>query len=1360
MKYNHAMNPNAVKGSGPFLSRKLPQPVGTPVFGRAGPDRHRVIVPECLPSGGNRKMELTSTPCVIRKQSRDKRGTNDYSILSDLSVIEVVDLTGEDGASVQTPKEQTGFVIPTIEFMNNHIFVNGTVVSPTSLGLYVEDTGREMEVDRPHRVEPNHIEDITSDGVIVVKFPFATTDCLTCQETFVDAKTMASHVASKHEDKFIQYECSICGRKLPLLQGIAIHYGKCKKGRIGRSTQIASKVSTQASNGELVPTPVEPESLVTGSRFSSISDITEPMTPVVIPEPPGHICEECSAHFASRIGLGQHVRHAHPTLANLKRIAAAQADRQRKRLARKAPVAGSVGAPEISVNGHTPVTEGSTHVDLPQDPPVMEGSTLVDLPQDTPVMEGSTHVDLPQEVREALKSGKIGTGRTWSRAEDEQLITLYAKFHSMAKPNVSIGNLLKSKTVKQISDRRRVLGLHPKKGPGPDSARVVTSGAAITKVEDKFLSTEKFKKTIYSEARNPESEDLIQMTSRLISGALDGRSNEEDMETALQAISALCQKTESPKPRVTRAKTGKPKSARSKAKAAKFRDEQYLFDNDRKLLASKILDGKDAAPKCEIDPALVEEHYQAKFGGESQEVDLSGYPTPQPVDNESLLKPITAEEVVKAFRRANLDTASGPDGVELRKLFGMDKSGTVLANMYNTWLYTNSVPESVKQNKSILLPKGADNLDIVKNWRPLTISSVLLRLYTNIIAKRVLASFDLNPRQRGFIAAPGCAENSYLIAELIKHAKLNREPICITFLDLAAAFDTVSHKHLSEGLRRFGCGEEFVKIVENLYSNASTVFSMGSGETGRIPMTRGVKQGDPLSPLLFNIAMDPLLAVISKQNNGYQFGPRDSDRIESLAYADDNGLDTRTPEEMVHNYGLVHEFCQRTGMRLNVAKSAAFYVKPEGKDTYSINNLPKECPLEIDGVPVPLIAPDGFTKYLGSKISPWVTKIRANLVQTLKNMLLRIDKAALKPRQKLTMLQQYALPRLNYPLTQDRYPKGVLRDLEKILGKHVKQWFKLPLSTPNAVLYASRKDGGLGLPKFTLSVPCARINALRQVLNSSDPKIVRFAEVTNTKAVVQKLAAETGIKVPSRPLAKAKWRNLVQKEWRGLARSGKGRKSLECKQANTWLDPESKLFSEADVITSLQLRTDTYPTRQGLAIIGRGTDVTCRHCGFIVETLGHISGHCPAVKRYRIKRHNAIVHTLADRAKKKGWMVSEEPTLKAEDGSSWRPDLVFTKDGKAVVIDPTVVFEAKNSLQKANRGKETKYAHLAEKIKHTYKVQTVDIRGMAVGARGGWISQNSDTLKLLGIKDRGLEAHLCRLALKGTVNLVRLFMDL
>lgn len=111
--------------------------------------------------------------------------------------------------------------------------------------------------------------------------------------------------------------------------------------------------------------------------------------------------------------------------------------------------------------------------------------------------------------------------------------------------------------------------------------------------------------------------------------------------------------------------------------------------------------------------------------------------------------------------------------------------------------------------------------------------------------------------------------------------------------------------------------------------------------------------------------------------------------------------------------------------------------------------------------------------YLGSKMNPWRTKIRKNLVVKLKEWMSKLGKASLKPRQKLVMLKLYVLPRLSYiyPLTQDSYPMNVCKDLDSTLRASVRTWLKLPSSSPKAFFYESAGKGGLGLPMFELSVP-------------------------------------------------------------------------------------------------------------------------------------------------------------------------------------------------------------------------------------------------------------------------------------------------
>ena len=109
---------------------------------------------------------------------------------------------------------------------------------------------------------------------------------------------------------------------------------------------------------------------------------------------------------------------------------------------------------------------------------------------------------------------------------------------------------------------------------------------------------------------------------------------------------------------------------------------------------------------------------------------------------------------------------------------------------------------------------------------------MVLRLYTNIIASRLLAAFKIYERQKGFIKASGCAENGFLIEKVTEHAKKNRNPLCVAFLDIAKAFDTVSRKHITAGLQRFGACVKFIEVTEDLYKGASTSFTTAKDKTG------------------------------------------------------------------------------------------------------------------------------------------------------------------------------------------------------------------------------------------------------------------------------------------------------------------------------------------------------------------------------------------------------------------------------------------------------------------------------------------------------------------------------------------------
>jgi hypothetical protein len=338
--------------------------------------------------------------------------------------------------------------------------------------------------------------------------------------------------------------------------------------------------------------------------------------------------------------------------------------------------------------------------------------------------------------------------------------------------------------------------------------------------------------------------------------------------------------------------------------------------------------------------------YQGRFGGESKVVNLSGFPAPEGfADNSKLMTPITCSEVRSALGGMKNDSATGVDGVKVVPVKTMEKRTGAISLLLNTWLYSGEVPQEIKANRSILLSNTEDNLEEVGNWRPLTISSVVLRCYTKILARRLLKSLPLNERQKGFRQLPGCSENVTLVNEVISMAKQHSKELAMVFLDMAKAFDTVSHDHLVKSLQRFGVDVEFIGLVIQLYAETSTSFTVGGHKTDIISMLCGVKQGDPLSPILFLACMDPLMCFLEARGAGIRLAP--DCEVTTMAYADDTAVVSSSKAGMEKNLELSLSPVSRQNSFTNVKKSVGFHLRPMGK-SYTVNEGDQfECDGEV-----------------------------------------------------------------------------------------------------------------------------------------------------------------------------------------------------------------------------------------------------------------------------------------------------------------------------------------------------------------------------------------------------------------------------
>ena len=98
---------------------------------------------------------------------------------------------------------------------------------------------------------------------------------------------------------------------------------------------------------------------------------------------------------------------------------------------------------------------------------------------------------------------------------------------------------------------------------------------------------------------------------------------------------------------------------------------------------------------------------------------------------------------------------------------------------------------------------------------------------------------------------------------------MHEKDIILCYLDSKGAFPSTDHRQLVKVLEFPGLPHDFTRFISNLYKEASTKFIRPYGHTPAVGIRRGTLQGDPLSPLRFDLMIEPLIRWLCDSNKGY-----------------------------------------------------------------------------------------------------------------------------------------------------------------------------------------------------------------------------------------------------------------------------------------------------------------------------------------------------------------------------------------------------------------------------------------------------------------------------------------------------------
>ena len=645
----------------------------------------------------------------------------------------------------------------------------------------------------------------------------------------------------------------------------------------------------------------------------------------------------------------------------------------------------------------------------------------------------------------------------------------------------------------------------------------------------------------------------------------------------------------------------------------KYQLTQFLYYNQRRKALRQIFGNE--TPSCKLDSNSLHSYFSEIFSTPNTNL-RQEYPNrfneAEYVElNDCFYSVISKEEVIEATKKIAIDTASGPDHVIVRPI-KHKLASEIIAIIATRMLTTGFVPTSFKKARTILIYKSGDS-ESPGNWRPITICSVVRRVIEKVLDKRLRQYICLNNNQRGFTSSPGAHVNTSILEAILKSAKRNKTDVCVVFLDIRKAFDNVGHAHLRNTLQSLRIPQKLSTLIMNLQEGNITQIETKNQKTNSITFQRGVLQGSPLSPCLYNIATDHILEELSEQSLASRYGfslIKEEPKITIMGFADDTvivGKNLQAATELtkiaLHRFGEI-------GLNVSLSKSTALCVN-KGKICETNILLEEEYKIQTQNQNDPV-------RYLGVN---FLDELKFDPHSTIKNLQSRVEALVssplLQPAQKFTVLTTSISPTLVYPFQitpLPKLPQKFLTDVDKLLRSTLKEILQLPTDTPDHMIYASRKNKGLGFFCATWEARLQHINICQVLLKENNPYINGCRELdSEITSCLKHLEIEPKANLyDNRSLfldARKVRRELRERaftNWCELPHKGRGVILYkEYTAANKWIQNHQGL-SCSEWKDTLKMTTSIAAVR---SIPGRSQgDILYRRCHREYETLAHVLG--------------------------------------------------------------------------------------------------------------------------------------------------------
>ena len=218
------------------------------------------------------------------------------------------------------------------------------------------------------------------------------------------------------------------------------------------------------------------------------------------------------------------------------------------------------------------------------------------------------------------------------------------------------------------------------------------------------------------------------------------------------------------------------------------------------------------------------------------------------------------------------------------------------------------------------------------NYRGIAIGSALAKLFSIILLNRLTKYINqkklISVKQIGFMKGTGTSDHIFLLQTIIeKVVRKGKKRLYAAFIDFKKAYDTVDRDLLIRRLKALGINGIFLRNIIAMYKRTEYSIKFREGNSQPIFSNMGLKQGCPLSPMLFNLYIDDIDEIYDESCSPVEF---QDTKLNHFLYADDLVLLSLTSEGLQNCLDRVHNFAKNKRLTVSITKSKTMVFNQAG----------------------------------------------------------------------------------------------------------------------------------------------------------------------------------------------------------------------------------------------------------------------------------------------------------------------------------------------------------------------------------------------------------------------------------------------